>query len=347
MTPLSLDANKLYVFVAGPGKGESIVIRVPPNEWIVIDSCRNSKRVFALEVLRAYSGNHACLVLTHRHIDHYCGMSDLASAFDWKFLACNDRTLVDPDATVDGEEKLAGELGQVFAIFRHRWNSDPSSEWRTWRGTTRNIGDVELLTLHPDEGFARKFEIKTRADENVLSSAMLLRWKDHLLLLAADTPNPHWKEISEHFASEFDIATHKIAKIPHHGSNGALDDVVLSSVPDDQMWIVTPFNSKGLPRSLPGDGLEFLSTRNSLLHLTGLPVGQAQQREYPVQTTLADLRAERVPRSRPITLPGRTGVDVTPDSVGLNNYYVVSLNSDGNVELVHSANGTVIISNHA
>lgn len=345
MMPDSLDTAKLHIFVCGPGKGESTVIHVPPGEWIVIDSCRSSKNVLAAEILRRYLGTKACLVLTHRHSDHYGGMSELAEFPDWRLLACNDRTLVDPDQTVDAEEKLASELGQIFAIFRNRWNSDFTCEWRTWRGTMQKIGEAELFSLHPDEEFARTFEIRNSADENVLSSAMVLRWKDHLLLLAADTPNPYWQAIRAHFANEFDTASHKIAKIPHHGSLESLDNAILNDHLE-QMWIVTPFNSTSkLPKYQQGEGLEFLVERNPSVHLTGLPVAQADQPASPVRTTLADLRAGTSPVTVPFTLPGRVGVDVTPTKTGLKNYYVVSLDETGVVELVYSADGTVVVEN--
>ena len=38
--PASLDEGRLYIFVFGPGYGESVAVRVPPDEWLVIDSCR-------------------------------------------------------------------------------------------------------------------------------------------------------------------------------------------------------------------------------------------------------------------------------------------------------------------
>ena len=44
MMPVSLDEGRLYVFVFGPGYGESVAVRVPPDEWLVIDSCRSRSK---------------------------------------------------------------------------------------------------------------------------------------------------------------------------------------------------------------------------------------------------------------------------------------------------------------
>lgn len=39
----SLRDDLLYVFVLGPGIGESILIRTPGGGWLVIDSFRHGK----------------------------------------------------------------------------------------------------------------------------------------------------------------------------------------------------------------------------------------------------------------------------------------------------------------
>jgi len=342
MMPEKLDPSVLYIFVCGPGQGESTVIHVPPGEWIVVDSCRSSKKVFAAAILQKYGGTKACLVLTHRHQDHYRGLSALAEMSDWRTLGCNDRTLVDPNATEDGEKKIANELGQIFSLIRRRWQSDPSSEWKTWRRTKQFIGEGELLSLHPDETHAKAFEIKSSDDENVLSSAMVLRWNGNLFLLGADTPTPFWQEISGCFAAEFDLAEHLIAKIPHHGSLPSLDPAILNDG-REQLWVVTPYNSSRLPKYDPGQGLEFLVNGNSEVHLTGLPVAQLKQPTSPCRTTLPQLRVNASPVPILMTIPGRVGVDVTPTKSELQNFYAIAVDATGIPNIFHSADGTVVV----
>lgn len=342
MMPDTLDPSHLYIFVCGPGQGESIVIHVPPGEWVVIDSCRVGKQVFAASILQRYAGTKACLVLTHRHRDHYRGLSELAEMPDWRIVGCSDRTLVDPEMSEDGEEKLSSELGQIFALIRRRWQAEPECEWKTWRGTRQSIGEGELLALHPDQTHAQAFEIKTSDDENVLSSSMVLRWNDNLFLLGADTPTPFWREICEEFIAEFDLAAHVIAKVPHHGSLASLEPLILNGS-REQLWIVTPFSSSGLPRYDPGQGLEFLLNGNSEVHLTGLPVAQSEQPSSPSRTTLHQLQAGTNPAQIAMTIPGRVGIDVTPQKMGLQNFYAVSIDASGTPTIVHSAGGTVVV----
>ncbi len=343
MTLPELDASRLYVFVCGPGQGESIAIRVPPDHWIVIDSCRTAGQVFAKALFKKYEGRKACLVLTHRHRDHYRGFSDLAEMPDWQFVACNDRTLIEPSGSEDLAEKLVAELSQALALIRRRWLKNDGSQWETWQGSTRSIGNAQLIALHPDEKFAKEFKVSSSADENELSSAMVLRWKNNLILLGADTPNPHWNSIKEHFAAEFDPSGHVFAKIPHHGSRESLDPSLLSGA-EEQTWVVTPYSSRvKLPNFASGQGLEYLIERNAVVYMTGLPVGHASQPPFPCQTTLADLQSGKRPQPLAFTLPGLVGIDVTPIRGDLKNYVVTAIDSDGRCEVVASADGTVVV----
>jgi hypothetical protein len=56
MMPSNLAPDRLHLFVIGPGFGESIVIRVPPDHWLVVDSCKPGERAAALEVVGRYGG---------------------------------------------------------------------------------------------------------------------------------------------------------------------------------------------------------------------------------------------------------------------------------------------------
>ena len=77
--PEVLASEALYVFVLGPGTGESIVLRLPSGDWVVIDSYKPSMDVpLAVHVLKKYEVRKlGALVLTHPHEDHYLGMPEL------------------------------------------------------------------------------------------------------------------------------------------------------------------------------------------------------------------------------------------------------------------------------
>mgnify|MGYP001039830099 CR=1 FL=1 len=80
-------ANQVEVSVFGPGYGESIVIHVGNNDWIIVDSCINpsSGKPAPLEYLERIGVDPATsvslIVATHWHDDHIRGLSRV-------FLAC-------------------------------------------------------------------------------------------------------------------------------------------------------------------------------------------------------------------------------------------------------------------
>ncbi len=151
--PRTLDPNRLYMFVFGPGKGESIALRVPPRNWIVIDSCKLMKKAAAKHVLDLYGGVLSCIILTHPHRDHYRYFSQLLTIGDWGYVGCNDHRL--DDWSRNPMAARANELEQIVAEIRRRWKSAPDSEWWTWRTTSRLIAGGKLLCLHPAEALAR------------------------------------------------------------------------------------------------------------------------------------------------------------------------------------------------
>lgn len=75
--------NELEVSLFGPGYGESAVIHLGGNEWIIIDCCRvvANGDIVPLEYLRGIGVDPATavklVVATHWHDDHIRGLSDV------------------------------------------------------------------------------------------------------------------------------------------------------------------------------------------------------------------------------------------------------------------------------
>src|SRR6266478_4907602 len=82
--PDALDAERLYLFVVGPGVGESILVRAPPNNWLVVDGCRVGDEGSApVTLLKRYGARLVDgVVLTHPHLDHARGLVELLGAED-------------------------------------------------------------------------------------------------------------------------------------------------------------------------------------------------------------------------------------------------------------------------
>ena len=79
-------SNEVEISIFGTGRGESILLHIPQEGWIVVDSCVDpiSKQPVALEYLNSIgvdSSEEIQLVLaTHWHDDHVKGISKIVSA---------------------------------------------------------------------------------------------------------------------------------------------------------------------------------------------------------------------------------------------------------------------------
>jgi beta-lactamase superfamily II metal-dependent hydrolase len=337
--PASLVEGRLYVFVFGPGYGESVAVRVPPDEWLVIDSCRIAKQAAALHVLRRYGGKLALLLLTHRHRDHYRGFVDLIAWGVWNRVGCNDWRVADaePVDAADPEDQLGAGLAQVLAEIQNQWQTRPASRLQTHRGASYDFSEGKLHILHPDKAFARA---NRDGKANSLSAAAVLEWKGMSLLFGADVENPHWHQIAEHRAN---LGSHLILKVPHHGSREAQNGCFLQGTPG-RVWIATPFSlNDGLPRFEDGQGMAMLLAHEAAVHLTGLPVRHAQQQDEPCETTRQDLLDGVLPQPTPFNLPGGiTGVEEPTEPDSLSCYVGVSLDAAGGREVFHGSGSLCI-----
>lgn len=345
MMPVELDAVSLYVFVFGPGFGESIAIRVPPDRWMVVDSCNVASKAAALHILEAYGGTCDCLMLTHRDQDHYRGFSNLIDWASWTTIGCNDLSVDDEFYnSVDPEKLLEGGLEQAIASIKQRWSDNAESEWRTWKSTSRTVGDAKVSVLHPAEDFARKY---TGDDDNELSSAVILTWKDVRLLLGADVPNPYWATISDENA---ELNVHQLLKVPHHGSDEALDDGFLVG-DHNRLCILTPYNGgkkrKKLPHFEDGRGVQRILQNVDALYLTGLPVAHRLQNEAPSHATRLGIATEQELTPMTFTLPGGITGTVTAERGDVSCYVIARFAQNGTGEILRCGPGSVRVTEHA
>ena len=96
----------LHLFVVGPGTGETVLLLIPPERWLIVDSfkCGRASRPAAESIVSRYGGKVAILALTHPHQDHYPGFVDLIDRFSDAVLGCvhprerefSDSLTVDP-----------------------------------------------------------------------------------------------------------------------------------------------------------------------------------------------------------------------------------------------------------
>ena len=191
--------------------------------------------------------------------------------------------------------------------------------------------------LHPAEDFARGY---AGADDNELSSAVFLTWGDVKLLLGADVPNPHWATISGENAA---LNVHQLVKVPHHGSDEALDDGFLNG-DRNRLCIVTPY-SRGskLPRFEDARGVQRMLQHFDAIYLTGMPIAHRLQHETPCHATRRGIATQQAPTPIPFTLPGGITGTVTTERSDLSCYVVTRFATNGIGEILSCGPGSVLV----
>ncbi len=246
--PDALHGDLLYFFTFGPGTGETVLLRVPPDQWLVIDSFKCAKRPAAEHIIRTYGGQVVAVVLTHPHADHHAGVLEMIDAYPRAVIGCvhpRDSTAAaasTPDPMAAINERARPTYDRIWS----EWNRDGSRRWAAFRQTSWNVGEATVTSLHPADPVDPRAWNPNHLNE--LASAMLVEWHGLRLLLGADVPNTQWPGIVSAFPSP-GLNNHAAMKVPHHGSRQAIHGG-FGEDPGTRLWVVTPFRGKGLPRAV-------------------------------------------------------------------------------------------------
>ncbi|MCC6553741.1 MAG: hypothetical protein IT372_12065 [Polyangiaceae bacterium] len=335
-----LVPDHLVVLAFGPGKGELILVRVPPDAWMVVDGCGIGKSLYAPSALAHYRARPRIVLLTHPHDDHSRGVAELI-----KTMAPREREETWPRIGMvlppgdDVAARSAGFIGgvtlQAIAAVMSRWRASPACRWDANIGDVEPLGDATLLVISPRaEVRARQLDLwRTRQpfDRNVISTALLLTWRGRRILLGSDlveSPDGGW---SHSLVLDPELGDHDLLKVPHHGSDEALLDDILrprARVPDP-LRVVTPYSPKRLPRFSDGEGAHRVVSHGGTSYLTGLP------RPHAEQSGLAEERSlEQLAKHEEITF--------TPVTAGFPDCYVlVSIPPDGGPPTIEQGPGSI------
>lgn len=343
---MKLRQDLLYVIVYGPGFGESIVIRAPEGEWLVVDGCTANGQSPPAALIAEHDASWSCAVLTHPHLDHALGLDAVLERPGSGPIGCADPRLRAPEAwqsSQDADRQLReGTVEHVLAVIHDRWTSDPSCRWEMKRGDRKEIGNLRVTVLHPDYVVLAD----PPADPNRLSTALLVAWHDVRLLLGSDVVAEDWGEISTVFPG---LSEHETLKFPHHGSEGAVHSS-WGEGPKERLWIMTPWNrGKKLPRYEDGHGLAWALQHIDEIHLTGLPVKHQLQAKVPYRTTRQALLSGQNPTAESRMLGGvRFELAAEPPGVADACFVAAGFEPNGSLaDLQHGPGALVVRENRA
>lgn len=309
-----LNRELLHVFVVGPGEGEGIAIALPGSGWVLIDGCatfakprRREEGLPLREILRRWSAGPEdrllAMILTHPHEDHANGFADVLNEFKPQVVGV---TGTDPTSRT--------LVQQAEALVKAKTSSTPRSRrtkqsqvvtaiqgiaaWRAAGGTLVALHDGQSIPLgagapatadarSPDPDIFNKWTDAGRllqimlTQANRLSVVLELAFGDTRVVLGADLPvrdgagvvPTGWGRVLEEHPQ---LKDHACLKVPHHGSVDALHGDLIAEATDGRhrVWVLTPYNSSGLPRTDPDDGVDQLLECTSPIHLTAPSVSK-------------------------------------------------------------------------
>ena len=155
----ALAADALHVFVFGPGTGELVAVRAPPNDWLIVDGCGVGRTKYGPALLGYYGATPRFVALTHPHRDHAVGIADVVDEFTqgppgaWPQIGLlwptpRDRvTMRDLQAYFRG-----GVVEDALSAIRDRWRRHPACRWNLDVGTSTQLGSATITVLSPERG---------------------------------------------------------------------------------------------------------------------------------------------------------------------------------------------------
>lgn len=276
--PPGLDEIEVSLF--GPGYGESIVVHLTQNRWIIIDSCIDvaTREVTALNYLRKIgvdpSASVKQVIATHWHDDHIRGLSrvvdECRSAEVVISGALNNSEFLTLVSALNREElSLSGsgveELYKVLTIQESRSLGSRGiivaiADRCIWRGKIRSGDECSITALSPCDAEvllakaqiahvldSTRFQLRRLSDRSPNHFAVVL-WINVgavSILLGSDL------EETAHSATGWSVIVDSpgkpsgsaaVFKVPHHGSNtGHNSDIWNQMLVKNPIAILTPF----------------------------------------------------------------------------------------------------------
>lgn len=285
----------------GGGYGESIILKIGIDSWIIIDSCINpfSNEPLAIEYLQTIGIDFSkvkLVVCTHWHNDHIKGLANVLSRCpnaEFCFSAVNDLNkfllLCELDYTKmlkGGSISSTNEFADCLEIINKRGTyftraqcdlvlkmvKEANVEFSLYAmsPSPKTISDFDSEISQLITKFGERNTAIINKSPNDKSVALLLKFGEHRVVLGSDLEigkNEHegWRHIIKH-SKVIDEQKASLYKLPHHGSeNGYLKDIFDILVNDNSVLKLTPFKSSGLPRE---EMLEIYTKHSDRIYLT-------------------------------------------------------------------------------
>lgn len=319
---MELEINLLGT---GGGYGESVVIHLGNQDWVIIDSCiePSTGEVLPLAFLRSRNidlSQVKLIICTHWHDDHIGGISDILKSCQnaiFSYARVNDlvkflqfvsldyqklKTTVSNTSTAEFNRCLeillkSGRI-QKFAASDKMLYSDLKEgfECRLYSlspsDKSTSLFDQEVSTLIDKFGSTHKRIPRQTANDR--SVVILINVNDQVIILGADLEvvqddNLGWLDIINNSSVIKLNDKASYFKVPHHGSeNGYHDSIWSVLIKDKPIGTLTPWNrNTKLPQP---DMVERYKSLTNELYITSplIVSNKAKKRDHKTEKTIKE-----------------------------------------------------------
>lgn len=315
--------DEVEVTLLGPGRGECCLVHVGLGEWLVIDSCVNSRNEPAalayIDSIGVSPNAVRWVVATHWHDDHIRGFARVVEA-------CTNASVIHSSALENDEFSVLALIGSAamtkgpsgVSEMRNTWEhlADTSrgspdlarADFRVFARSTGDSPECEIWALSPSSASladaVRQFgslvavegqpkRSVPRPKRNPASVVVWVRVGKVVVLLGADLerssdPDKGWQAVVRSSGRPREAA--HVLKVPHHGSEDAHDEGMWSDLVVDEAFAgIAPMvqGSVRLPRDSDRERIRNL-TGNAWLTREPQPT-RAVKRQRPVDKTIRDV----------------------------------------------------------
>lgn len=270
--------EEFEITVFGRGVGESIVVHLGDDSWLIVDSFNGPGGVPVaadyLEGLGVTEDRVKAIVISHFDIDHYRGVDKLVDQYSDAHLhvtAAIDRRWFERLLDVDPDDETLGDLAAAIATARHR--APPGSDSRLRQvspgmtimdghhskvvaiaPTHHAVNDVDAeiaAALGAFEDGTTPEVRRALSRDNHSSIVLDIQAFGHHVLLGADletTPERFgWRTVRDR-TQETERPASELVKVPHHGSSSSHDENLEELCIDSPVLLVAPNSNHQLPR---------------------------------------------------------------------------------------------------
>lgn len=317
------DPDVIEVSIFGPGKGESVLVHLGENEWIVVDSCINRRTgaVPVLDYLDRIGVDPAArvrlVVATHAHDDHFAGISAVLDRCESADFVCQTAMVkeqflalvnMDADMAADVRVSALSEYRRAFEIVQDRTprgGMPPLKLAIQDRLLLTGTAGTKVLALSPSDqanvramgslaealSAARTSRKVGRIDPNELAVALWIESADgQAILLGADLlkgpAGCGWGAVLGSFRPAVRASLYKVA---HHGSVNAHHDGIWEQLlAEDTVALLAPYRAGRFPVPSPSDVARIDGLAGQAF-ITAVPEPRMRERSLAVRREVADL----------------------------------------------------------